>query len=347
MIRLSPDALRLWATERFPSRTAAEQTEVVWRLCPVCGHTGKWSHYLNVERGVYYCHRNGCSATAVHIVKLVEGLSSTRQVAEFIAKYGGRLWFDAAGAAPPGTTALQRVRAILSRRDPSAATDGEFLRGYPAGWDPTFAGLAGAAIRDYARRRGIPEWFVGSGRLGKTRDSLVGRLVALVFEAGEPVYSIGRAIRPDVLPKYLYPPDSLWGRGKADVVFNLDLWDEGDTLIVCEGFISALSAGHGAIATGGQGMSDTQAAKIAAARPGEVILLREQDVAEARIVDAAHRLSRRGVETYVAPLIHGDPNDDPSQMPEVLAGARPVTLRDRLRARATAGRKKPLPQRSL
>ena len=154
----------------------------------------------------------------------------------------------------------------------------------------------------------------------------------MVVSDGAPVYAVGRGITPAAFPKYLTLSEAFAGVGASDVVFNLDLIQPGEVVLVCEGVLSALSAPNG-VATLGKVLSDRQAWLIARANPGAVVLLRESGVAPVLVEDNAAKLRRLGLCVFHAPLLRGDPNDDPGQIPEVLELAEESSLRTRISAR--------------
>lgn len=68
-------------------------------------------------------------------------------------------------------------------------------------------------------------------------------------------------------PKYLNPYSK-----KSSIVFNLHRIQEGSPIIVVEGALTAIAAGHNAVATLGKTMSRMQASQIASKRPSIVYI---------------------------------------------------------------------------
>jgi hypothetical protein len=175
----------------------------------------------------------------------------------------------------------------------------------------------------YAKKRKIPDVFLQDSTLGYfTGGPLQGRLGAVARDVStlQPQYAVGRSLRGEK-PKYLYPSAASCGCGKGDVVFNLHRFPRGhNRLIIVEGAISALSAPD-CIATLGNSLSDNQAYAILEHEPKAVYYTYESNIHPYHAIRQAAKLSSRGQLTYLAPLLRGDFNDDPTQLDEVLANA--------------------------
>lgn len=340
MIRVNPWVAVRYVEDRHESRaSASDPLQLRVRVCPMCGNE-KWAVAFHGDRQVFHgfcCERN---VRLLDQVRADLGLSSMREALRALGRYGEtKLLLDMEAAQAKGVveSRLDFVRDRLgSLSFTSSAGAGEGALDM-ARWRSDLGSPEGERFLAYARARRVPDWFVASGRLGwfAPPHPLSGRLSFLVVRGGVPVYAVGRGVTPEAFPKYLTLSEAFAGRGASDVVFNLDLIKPGEIVLVCEGVLSALSAPNG-IATLGKSLSDSQAWQIAQADPGAVVLLREEGVPALHVEDNAAKLRAHGVLVFHAPLLRGDPNDDPDQIPEVLELAEATGLRSRLRAKLFA-----------
>lgn len=99
-------------------------------------------------------------------------------------------------------------------------------------------------------------------------DMNFGRIV-IPNEVNKIVYTDYYSARTfiDQKRKYLNPSSQ-----KSSIVFNLHRIQEGSPIIVVEGALTAIAAGHNAVATLGKTMTRMQAAKIASKRPSIVYI---------------------------------------------------------------------------
>lgn len=86
------------------------------------------------------------------------------------------------------------------------------------------------------------------------------RIILPVYENGNIVYFQARSINKYELPKYKNPTKEMLGKGKSEIVFNLE--NQGKETILHEGFLNAISVKPHGIAIFGKSISDCQIHKI-------------------------------------------------------------------------------------
>lgn len=131
------------------------------------------------------------------------------------------------------------------------------------------------------------------------------RLILPVFESGELVYYQARAL-DSTKPKYINPKNTECV-GKSNCVFNLDRAAEFESIVICEGIFSAISAGENAVAVFGKELSQRQAVKIFLKGVRKATILFDPGT-EKESIKAAEVLSRR-LDVRIAELKGGDPNE--------------------------------------
>lgn len=302
------------------------------RECPLC-HSEKWNVSFKQETQVLTSFCCDANLGIIDLVKRDQGIKTTRQAMQFLNGYGNTsiVWDKDNQFKGDENVKLKSIRERMEQKETkffNSPIDVDHLS-----WDWTTT--TGKNLMEYARKRNVPEWFIESGRMCYfIRGALVGRLCFLTIENDVPVFAVGRSVDGRE-PKYLALSSMVIGEnfGSSDFVFNLDLIEQGEAIIVHEGVLSALSGGPGSVATFGKGISEVQMHKIARKKPEVVILLVEDGVPEHRLHAVGRELNSMGVFTLVAPLIDGDANDNPEQMPEVIGKAVPVSRLSHLRAR--------------
>lgn len=283
-------------------------------VCPVCGDEQNYRHYLYLDprhpagQGVR-CFRNNCWTP---LWKLID--------------------ITSVDAAPLRSDfALQNLSekiedAWLGLDD--APADRQYrTEEYMAAnkWRPLLTSGGDSPYLEYARRRRFPASLLSDCGYF-LRGRLAGRLCLLVrAQDKRPIFVMGRAIASHVIPKYLYPEEEEVGCGKSHVVYGADRAPTGSALLICEGIISAASAseflGQPALAILGSAVSEEQSSIISGLAPSSVTLLIEEGQPREFAQRALGLLARRGIPCFAANLMNGDPNDDPTQLPAVLAKA--------------------------
>lgn len=326
MIKISKQASnRFFERQSRPVRLSRETGSARVKTCRHCGHE-KWAVSYNPDSGLLHCFSCGKNESLLDYVVATTAANSRRAAVVLLRGYGNVLV-----ESPDGV-----LEALRGSYNELFQSDNRYvgldLRTY------CFDFTAVPELLKYARRRRVPEWFIQSGRLGYFAGMefmggmFSGRLCFLTVADGEPVFVQGRAVYGEI-PKYISStPEKTGGLPPGKCVFNLDLILPGDDVIICEGVLSALCCNHG-VAVFGKRVTDEQAAEIKRARPGRVYLLREQGVKCSEHTDSLRVLYNARLDIYSAELINGDPNDDPSQMPFVLAGAKQFQPEDILRAK--------------
>lgn len=341
MIRLNPHVAVQYMEDNHKCRQSAGNDKFRVRECPVCG-SPKWNASFRVSTQTltsFCCDKN---INIIELVKRDHGLKTLPQVLEHLKRYGAGnvIWGVSSGKAlADEVTKTQMLRDMIKAvmRPPVASPVSKLSL---VDWSVDWNTRVGKQVYDYACRRGVPDWFRQTGRMGYfTSGPMMGRLTFLVYENGSLVYAVARAIDDKSIPKYLVPhPNETGDINSSDVVFNLDLWPRHSVIIVHEGVLSALSGERGSVATLGKGMSSVQISKIALNEPEAVLVLREPGVDPVLSESYAYQFAAKGCFALTAPLVNGDFNDDPTQFDEVVKGAHEVTRFSFLRTRL-AGRK--------
>lgn len=321
-LRVAQEVAMAWAMDNLgQTRQGAAENGHKLRIktCPLCGHS-KWAAAFNTRVQLFECYRCGGRVSLFELVRTVEQMTSTADMAVLL---------KLKPYAPAGVDVIWKPRrtkdgGILA---PGRATRRVALSVAPAEtWDhfsTDWTTYDGKILREYARKRRLNDAWLSSGRVGYfTSGTLSGRLAFVTYEDAVPKFAVGRAVRPEVKPKYL----SMAGGQASNVVFNLDLVPKGGRALVNEGCLSAISSGPGGVAVFGNTLSWTQAGKIAM-RCSKAVLIVEQGITDLTAHENAHRLAVCGCEDVLIARLatEDDPNDDPGQMPDVLARATAVT----------------------
>ena len=340
--RVRPATAEAWIASRFRLlRRDPAKGELWLDRCPICGDDKPVARRsYNVRGGWFHCLRNQCRGGLLDLIRAVEGTTSLAGAARILAEFGDASPASLAASAGNPLAWAKRLRLALfpDQPDPDAPTvaKGSLPGRYRVDFDASVAGRAALA---YARRRRIPEALLASGRVGWLDGETIPpawkrRLLLPVFEAGRLAFPQGRAIDDDRAPKMYYPPRVEWGSGATDHVWGLDAVDPALPILICEGAISAISAGPQAVAVMGPGATARQVNLIAERGVREAVILRETEISMEKAVEAAARLAAAGVSAMVASLFAGDPNENSEQLPAVIEAARPIRGRtDLIRAR--------------
>lgn len=281
-------------------RTTGNPEEIIFAVCPHCGYgsTG-WNVAFNTRMKIGHCLR--CEAVIRETdIQLPD--KSPRFLREM------------------GALSVLRMRQVLMKYSRGLFMEPAHSSGVV--FHSIFADECEVYL-EYAETRKIPHWFITDGRACIASD-LPGRLsfqVRSPWNQEQVIYWTGRAITEDMQPKY--KNTTLAHIGSGDCVFNLDVVPKGHPVILCEGPISALSAGIGAVALLGHKVHMPQAEQICMFEPQDITYLVEDGIKEEYAREQLRKFLKFGYplrNLYYAKLLNGDPNDDPGQMPEVLKG---------------------------
>jgi DNA primase len=126
----------------------------------------------------------------------------------------------------------------------------------------------GRYAKEYLTNRGftVDQMRYYDMRLGNSRKEF-GRII-IPNKVDKLVYTDFYSARTfiDEIPKYHNPSV----RKKSEIVFNLHRISDGDTVILVEGALTAVAAGHNAVASLGKTLSVSQASQIASKHPKKI-----------------------------------------------------------------------------
>ncbi len=108
--------------------------------------------------------------------------------------------------------------------------------------------------------------------------TLRNRVIIPILENGKMVAAVGRALHKETKPKELF-----LGEAKGNVLYNIDTLNEyWKKVVIVEGIFDAeavLRAGYAAVAVLGSNITDVQIGKLLAKRPGEILIMMDNDEA--------------------------------------------------------------------
>jgi len=270
--------------------------------CFKCNDTGMHM-YVNEGvvregvRGWCYCHRRGCVATvkqlAIHYQLLYDydsyraGVTTTEAVLTKLANLGfeqpvGKIsiqdsWFNFDQFESPLTSKsffAQKAKTYLNNR-----------RGFS---DPLIA------LYDFR--------FADAG-------DYAGRIIIPFTERGELVYFQARSYLLASTLKVLNPPEGVFIGGKSEYLYNFDRARLFPTVVIAEGWASAVSCGLNGVAINGNAASDIQLEKLLEYWDNYVVVL--DNGVEDKTFDLAESLLHRKPKSNVSIVLlpEGDPND--------------------------------------
>ena len=151
------------------------------------------------------------------------------------------------------------------------------------------------------------------------------RMVIPIYEDRRVICWVARAVFPRYIPKELSPEASV--SNKSHFLYNLDLINEGDTVILVEGIFDCermIQYGYKSVAVLGCHLSDIQVGKLLAKRPKKIYIMFDGDIAGREGgVEAFKKLVRRtsSLRLFRIILSEGkDPDDLAKEEVEVLIG---------------------------
>lgn len=179
---------------------------------------------------------------------------------------------------------------------------GAFLPVIPA------TGWSSGRVLNYMKSRGFEEdqvlqYQIMCDPLG----DYINRVIVPFFENHRPVYFQARDITGRADKKILNPTHTTDGGGKSAFLFNIDIAKDYDSVTICEGWASAISAGYEAVAISGKVASSRQLKLLKAHWHHYVIMLDPDALKEA--INLACQLLDGVRKVELVMLTDGDPNE--------------------------------------
>ena len=193
----------------------------------------------------------------------------------------------------------------------------------------------------YLSDRGVTDFEIESFRIrtgisfeegGRTDRRWVGRIVFPFFEDGQCIFAVGRSYTDGQTLRYLNSVGP-----KDQVVFGIDSIQKNESVIICEGILSAIAAqryaGVPAVATLGKYPSDAQLDKIKS-RVNRIYLSYDGDVSSEEQEKVIKRCLKKGFDVRVVAIpyatvggkIFKDPDDWKHKYTEFFSEATKVNL---------------------
>lgn len=265
------------------------------------------SVYKNGVTGWGYCYRNGCTSPLYWIAKTlkldIKITEATREVSSF-DQFASMIRSGLKGSAP-----------VAEEQNKLKISDFHVVDG-----STTFCGKK---AKSYLLGRGFTEGQIRNYQLMYSDDGdYLGRIIVPFFEHGKLVYFQARSFMLSPGLKVVNPGRSEALRGKADFLFNFDQALEYSSVVICEGWASAMSAGYNAVAINGKSASELQLRKLAKHWPSFTIMLDAGTQRES--ITLAHNLLKLNPRADVAivDLPFGDPNNhDFRSLTDLIGGA--------------------------
>ena len=238
-------------------------------LCTGCRHG--WHLGWNLEKGFFHCWRCGP-------INKVQYLSAALRL-------------------PPGDV-LGLLRQYETNRTPPRRTPVARPPSVPL---PQGTGPLGRAHRLYLEGRGfdpdrlVEEW--GLLATGQTADAWRWRVIIPITHEGELAAYQGRAIGPDVQPRYHTTDATACTVPPTELIYGLDRVP-GDHVVIVEGVTGVWRLGPGAVATLGIDWKREQANRLRTF-PTRYILFDPEPLARRKAISLARHLSQFGGHTEV------------------------------------------------
>jgi DNA primase len=272
--------------------------------CPIHKGDGADAFHVNVEKNAFQCFSCKARGNVLDFVAAMEQCS-VRDAAVKLAE-----WFSVADGDQKSVTAPAQKPVA----PPESGGEGTEAKNKPLtfqlrGVDPDHAYLQGRGIRKETAEKFGVGFFPGKG-------SMSGRVVIPIHNAaGELVAYAGRAIDGSE-PKYKLPA----GFHKSQVVYNLHLVTNQNTIIVVEGFFDCMKvhqAGYPCVALMGSSLSQRQEELLREYFSGVVLML-DGDEAGRRATDEC--LVRLGRKLWVKAIWLSDGQQPDQLEAETLRG---------------------------
>lgn len=290
--------------------------------CPFCSDT-KFHCQVNEKKHTYYCYRRGCSGSLSWLLKKL----GIRNLKLNVPKLE-----------------LSSLKALRKKLDAFEPDDNVIEQEINISDSPLITNCdtySGKQAQKYLRsRRFSNEQIIDYELRYATTGRFAGRIIIPFFEKGKVVYLQARAFRMTPEQKILNPKNYcrnchsvdifVWiknhkyfkcekcgsvnstqkiSQGKSHWLFNYDRAFHYDTIIICEGWASAMTAGNNAVAIQGNLISDTQLQKLVDAWDNFIIML--DFGAEEQAIELGIAILRKKPEAKlkVVLLPFGDPNN--------------------------------------
>lgn len=284
--------VRYLEKKKFEIKGASSGREI--RIhCPFCpelkrGEDTKGKLHIHVEKdkkfGLWNCFRCGETGNLLGLIMRLEksGFMGAMEVVQ-----GGQARKDLTKL----ISGLDGGREVTKLK-PLQELD------FPEGYEPLEKNIKYLVKRRISLKK-IIEHKIGICRSGPYRN----RVVLPMFMEGKLYFWQCRATSRFQVPKVLGAevPQS------RRVLFNLDKARKHDTIVICEGFFSALRAGPNAVSTQGKAMSDDQLTLLLKANPKRIVLFWDAD-AHSEIRQYAQMLGDF-FDVRCVFLREGDPDD--------------------------------------
>lgn len=269
-----------------------EEIQVCCPFCPPHYQDGKTKLNINFNKNVYHCWRCNASGRAVNLLKKYANINQN-ELFDYM--------FD------PDNMQFTSKNNIKSTDIPDIF-DYDNISNKIIDNDLYNA-------KEYLNNRGISDIAIKyyDIRVGRSNTLFKHRVIVPTYDNyGNVVYFVARLYcKTDDPRKYLNSP----GSNKSEHVWNLNHAKENDTIIICEGCFSGISADRienmTAVCTYGKFISNKQAKLIAEKHPKEIIMSLDGDVPYEELVNNINILKNYyyGKISYISIPDKKDPND--------------------------------------
>ncbi len=326
-------------------------------LCPF--HSERTPSFsVNPELGLFHCFGCQTSGDAITFVRETEHLDFVEAVERLARRAGIELRYDDRGRGGARRERKARLveaieaavewyhRRLMGAEDAGPARkylrsrgfDGEAARRFSLGWAPDgWDDLARTLQQERFSRDDLVEAGLAFvNRANRLQDQFRGRLLFPIFDpAGDPVAFGGRAIDPELQPKYKNSPDNALYH-KSRVLYGLN-WAKGEIVaagevVVCEGYTDVMACHLAgvptAVATCGTALTEDHV-RVLKRFASRVVLAYDADAAGQAAAERFYEWEAAyDLEVAVADLgAGGDPadvwRDDPALLVKAIEGARP------------------------
>ncbi len=240
--------------------------------------------YIHVGKQTYYCQRCASAGPLVKLFKDVVHLSN-----EDLKRYMEN---------PLSLMGTKSLKEILEEEliDLSRFYDGKQPIKLPDEFQPLDLETNDPEelyIFEYLFNRGLSieqiiDYGFGFCKTGQYRD----RVIIPCYEGGSPIYFVNRLCLDNGKPltkqreqelmvagirKTVNPPMNFNSLGKSEVLYNIDIAKQYDTIIVTEGAFDAINVGQNAVAILGSMISQNQISKLLKTKAKKIIMMLDPD----------------------------------------------------------------------
>jgi hypothetical protein len=212
-----------------------------WRCnCPLCG--GKYSFGIHMEEYKAHCFKCEEYIDTIKTLMVVEGFETRSEAYKFLAIQQEYEYFES----------YTREKKVYKKVE------------LPEGYQLISSGtnIIAKSARHYITKRGFKVDSLAMKGVGYcTKGEYQGYIIFPYFRKGELVYYQGRLFQ-GAGPKMKNPPDTQFGIGKSQVVYNLDAYYIYDKVYTVESITNALTIGDNAGSLNGKSISVQQLSSI-------------------------------------------------------------------------------------